>query len=227
MKNIKIVYEHADWLLCYKPAGLNFHNEDGELGLVSLLREQRGTEDIWPVHRLDKPTSGLILLARSQESCSTLSQMFSKREMEKYYLAICPKTLKKKQGWVIGDMTKGRRGGFKLLKTKENPAITQFFSYGLGNGFRLCLLKPSTGKTHQLRVALKSLAAPIVGDEAYAGTEADRLYLHAYALKFCYQGQDFSFVEAPNTGEQFLLESATQQIESLSVPWDLKWPSIK
>ena len=221
------MHDHADWLLCNKPAGLNFHNEDGELGLVSLMRKQLGTQDIWPVHRLDKLTSGLILLAKSKESCSALCELFSERKVEKYYLAICPKSMKKKQGWIIGDMAKGRRGAYKLLGSKENPAITQFFSQSIGDGLRLCLLKPRTGKTHQLRVALKSLGSPIVGDPSYAGVNSERLYLHAYAIKFTFQNIEYNFQQVPDVGELFSQESVVTQLNVWQSPWLLDWPTSK
>ena len=227
MTEIQIVHDHPDWLICNKPAGLNFHNEDGELGLVSLMRKQLGTDNIWPVHRLDKLTSGLILLARSKESCSALCELFAQREVEKYYLAICPKTMKKKQGWVIGDMAKGRRGAYKLLASKDNPSVTQFYSQAIGGGLRLCLLKPKTGKTHQLRVALKSLGSPIVGDQSYAGSKSDRLYLHAYAIKFSFQNEEFNFQLAPDLGALFLQESVIAQLNVWGAPWLIEWPKSK
>ena len=227
MTEIQIVHDHPDWLLCDKPAGLNFHNEDGELGLVSLMRKQLGTEEIWPVHRLDKLTSGLILLAKSKDSCSALCELFAQREVEKYYLAICPKTMKKKQGWVIGDMAKGRRGAYKLLNSRENPSVTQFFSQAIGDGLRLCLLKPKTGKTHQLRVAMKSLGSPIVGDQSYAGSKGDRLYLHAYAIKFTFQNIEFNFQQEPGFGELFFQQSVTSQLNVWGAPWLLEWPKSK
>ncbi|MCL7719644.1 pseudouridine synthase [Actinobacillus pleuropneumoniae] len=60
--------------------------------------------------------------------------------------------------------------------------------------------KPKTGKTHQLRVAMKSLGSPILGDQRYAGTAADRVYLHAYQLKFDYQGESFCIQSQPTSG---------------------------
>jgi len=61
-------------------------------------------------------------------------------------------------------MLKARRGAWKLARSKESPALTEFVSTSLGQGLRLFLLRPYTGKTHQLRVAMKSLGAPIIGD---------------------------------------------------------------
>ncbi len=223
MLEIAIVHEHKDWLLCHKPAGVGFHNEETELGFFSLISNQVGYE-LWPVHRLDKPTSGLILVAKSKSSCAQLCELFSERKVEKYYLAICPSSLKKKQGKISGDMAKSRRGSYKLLKSLENPAITQFISAGLIQGLRLCLLKPKTGKTHQLRVALKSLGAAITGDELYASEKSDRVYLHAYGINFTYEGTEYNFLDNPISGELFLLPEFTQQLAIWSNPWELKWP---
>jgi len=223
VSEISIVYEHVDWWLCDKPAGLGFHNEEDELGFISVLRAQLGC-DVWPVHRLDKLTSGLILVAKSKASCAELCQLFSERLVEKYYLAICPSTLKKKQGKVAGDMAKSRRGSYKLLKSHDSPAVTQFFSKSIGSGLRLCLLKPSTGKTHQLRVALKSLGAAIIGDELYAAKKSDRMYLHAYALRFNYLGSGYEFVLPLNNGEKFTSPEIEEALTDWSCPWGLSWP---
>lgn len=220
---IDLVYDHKDWMLLSKPAGLNFHSEGGELGFVELAKQQFSLA-LWPVHRLDKPTSGLIFLAKSPESCAVLCSLFSKRNIEKYYISICQNTLNKKQGKISGDMAKSRRGTYKLLKTKENPAVTQFLSKSLAPGFRVCLLKPKTGKTHQLRVAMKSLSAPIEGDSRYGGEKSDRLYLHAFAIRFEYEGELFEFSKLPISGEKFQSELFNSAVEEWQAPWKLNWP---
>lgn len=221
---LEIVFEHADWLVAIKPAGLNFHSEDGESGFVALLEKQLDIK-LWPVHRLDKLTSGLLVVAKSKQSCSVLSQLFSQRQIEKYYLAVCPSSMKKKQGLVKGDMTQGRRGGFKLLKTSDNPAITQFFSCSLQPGLRLVLLKPHTGKTHQLRVAMKSIGAPIVGDSLYSGDAAERLYLHSFLLKFKYADEEFCIAQLPQANGLFNIKDLIEN-ENWRTPWLLTWPSL-
>ena len=223
MSNITVIYEHQDWLLCHKPHGLDFHDDGENQGFMSQISKQYGTH-LLPVHRLDKPTSGLILVAKTQQSCSQLCELFASRNIQKFYLAVCPSSLKKKQGKITGDMDKARRGAFKLLKTTENPAVTQFFSHSINDGQRLCLLKPKTGKTHQLRVALKSLGAAILGDKLYGAKEVDRLYLHAYALKFTYENHDFEFVHKPSDGSFFLKQPCLEQVESWQQPWSLNWP---
>ncbi len=224
MTDIRIIYSQPDWLLAYKPEGVSFHTEGEVLGFVECLRAQLNTREIWPIHRLDKPTSGIILFAKTAEAASVLSQMFANRQVEKYYLAISSSKPSKKQGWVIGDMEKSRRGAFKLCPSKNNPAITQFFSVSAGEGERLCLLRPLTGKTHQLRVALKSLSAPILGDAMYGGSSSDRMYLHAYAMRFTYQGDAFEFAEAPENSGAYSRPVVINQIQEWARPWQLKWP---
>ncbi len=222
--SIDVIFQHHDWLAAIKPAGLNFHSEDGEAGFVVQLEKQLGIK-LWPVHRLDKLTSGILLLAKSKESCQVLSALFAQRQVEKYYLAVCSSKMKKKQGLIKGDMAAARRGAYKLLTTQENPALTQFFSTALQPGWRLCLLKPKTGKTHQLRVALKSLSAPILGDSLYGGDKAQRLYLHSFAIKFEYANEVFTLQALPDVDDVFTLDDVLKQQDWLQ-PWSLKWPKL-
>ena len=224
--NTQIVFEHDDWLLTYKPPGSDFHDDGGQLGWFNEVQSDLNMT-LYPVHRLDKPTSGLVLMAKSLDACRTINELFAGREMEKWYLALVPNTMKKKQGAIIGDMEKSRRGAFKLLPTKRNPAVTQFFSYSLEPGVRICLLKPKTGKTHQLRVALKSLAAPIIGDKLYGGVESDRVYLHAFALRFQYGGDFYEFSLPPTEGKYFQSQGFLEWLASHSAPWLLNWPILK
>ncbi len=207
-----------------KPVGISVQNEDDCPGLLPLLQQQTGEEKYWLVHRLDKVTSGILLLARNERAASELSQAFAKRQVQKFYLALSPKKPKKKQGMVAGDMKKVRDGKWLLVQSLNTPAISQFFSLSDGQGNRLFVLKPITGKTHQLRVALKSLGSPILGDNGYAGAPADRVYLHAYALAFQYQNEPFAFLCAPDSGEHFIKAAAA--IAELPTPESFAWPSI-
>lgn len=176
--------ESPDWLAIYKPIGVGMHTEGDELGIVVLASQLFGYE-LWPVHRLDKVTSGILLLAKHQTAAARLSLLFREQRIQKWYLAQSALRPSKKQGWVKGDMEKGRNGSWLLKRSQENPAITQFFShYDEALKKRLFLLRPHTGRTHQLRVALKSLGSAIDGDSRYKGQACDRTYLHAYALQF-------------------------------------------
>jgi tRNA pseudouridine32 synthase/23S rRNA pseudouridine746 synthase len=118
------------------------------------------------------------------------------------------------------------------MRTFENPAITQFLSTSIGSGMRLFLLKPHTGKTHQLRVALKSIGAPILGDSLYHPTrddcrQMDRAYLHCYALRFQMLGETLRYQCKPDSGEYFYEETFLQALRKYENPWTQRWPKLK
>ncbi len=195
---------HPQFVVLNKAPGIGMHDENGVLGLVSEARRQLDMM-LYPVHRLDKVTSGLLLLARTTEANRELSMAFAAHQVDKTYLALSQHKPKKKQGWIKGDMERGRRGSWLLTRSMHNPAITWFDSFGLGDGLRLFKVQPKTGKTHQIRVALKSLGSPIIGDELYGAPPSDRVYLHAAQLKFPFQQQSWSFSALPTQGLLFSL----------------------
>ena len=204
---------------------MSFHAESEGLGVMQSLAAAYPDQTFFPVHRLDKITSGLLIVACHAKAASVFGKMFEKHEVEKRYLALSARKPKKKQGTVSGGMQPSRRGQWKLSQDSENLATTQFFSASF-QGYRLFIVRPLTGKTHQIRVALKSLGSPILGDFRYGGEEADRGYLHAYVLQFDWQGEIKRYVCLPTFGERFSSELSdfvvTQFDESL-----LKWPSRK
>ena len=205
----EIVDNTEDFIVINKYPDVSFHSENNEVGLFVKLKEDFKIP-LFSIHRLDKITSGLILIAKSSESASVLSSLFSSRQIEKYYVAVSDKKPKKKQGIICGDMKKARRGQWKLCRTYENPAITRFSSLKYEDKY-LFLLKPQTGKTHQIRVAMKSICAPIIGDVLYGGTVSDRGYLHSIKLSFSYKGKKYEYISYPNVGKFFIDE----QLESL------------
>lgn len=225
----QIIADEADFIVISKFPKVHFHSQDGTAGVVAQVEQDLGIK-LFAVHRLDTPTSGLLILAKSTAVAKQFTELFTAHKVQKYYLALAKGKPKKKQGWVIGDMAKSRRSMFKLLRTKENPAITQFFSVSVGDGLRLYLLKPHSGKTHQLRVALASLGVPILGDELYGGAVADRCYLHAYCLHFRYQDavtgwRDYTYLNISQQGEAFQLEAVSDALALWHKPETLAWPS--
>lgn len=199
----------AFWVLD-KPEGIAINDEGDSLGFISEFKAALGVA-AHPVHRLDKDTSGLLLVAKHAESNRVLSHAFQLQQVEKRYIAVVSSKggakPKKKQGWIKGDMEKSRNGSWKLCGRNNNPAITYFDSFSLGERRRLCVLQPKTGKTHQLRVAMKSLSMPIVGDTRYGGETSDRMYLHAAGLCFEYEGQEHRYCLAPRSGALFSADS--------------------
>ncbi len=224
--DFKIVADEQHFILINKAENSNFHDED-ELGsgIFNTVKSSLNIEQLYPVHRLDKMTSGLLLFAKTSEAAAEFGRLFEQHQVEKYYLAISKNKPKKKQGTIKGDMQKSRRSAWKLLRTANNPAISQFFSYGLGDGTRLFMVRPLSGKTHQIRVALNSIGSAIAGDTIYNPSDiSDRGYLHALAIRFTLFGQQYQFIQAPNSGEYFLTEQCQKALDSLPPAWDLAWP---
>lgn len=221
-----LVDEGPGFLVVDKDPGLDFHDCDGRPGLCTLVGRHLG-RPVFPVHRLDKATSGLLLLAMDRRRVADLAALFRERLVDKFYIALSDSPPHKKQGLVQGDMVRSRRGSWKLTRTMERPAGTRFFSFSMGPGLRLFVLKPLTGRTHQLRVAMKSLGSPILGDEIYhphVPDWPDRMYLHAHTLRFHLEGTEFGYACAPKVGRLFLEERFRQVFESLGPLETLPWP---
>ncbi|KAI8471402.1 MAG: hypothetical protein J3K34DRAFT_520626 [Monoraphidium minutum] len=250
-----------------KPPGLSFHTDaEGNLGLVARLRAllagqaQSGggggadgwaaagwggappPERLWPVHRLDSVTSGIVLFATSPHAAGLLSRAFREKQVVKYYVALSGRRPSKSQGSVVGDMERGRAAGWRLTRGRSDPSVTRFVSAGLPAlrpGVRAFLLRPETGRTHQLRVALKSLGSPVLGDPLYAAvgdaaSEA-RAYLHAAALRLRLEdGALLQVVDAPRDGELFAAAPFQELFASWfppgaagdEGPWLSRWPLL-
>lgn len=223
MQDLKLLFENDDFVIINKPANLNFHSEE-QAGIVVLAEKLLHVSQLYSVHRLDKMTSGLLILAKTKAAATQFGALFENRQIEKYYLAISLRKPKKKQGWIKGDMVAARRGSYKFGSTSNNPAITQFVSKALRPNERLFLIKPHTGKTHQIRVALKSIGAPIAGDIRYANADdarkEDRGYLHAYALRFHFKDELYSFTCKPDEGERYLSLTCNDTLKQFTEPWN-------
>ncbi len=195
---MQVIYENKDFLIVSKPAGIEYH---GDSGLVALIRQDNA--QLIGVHRLDRDTTGAIIFAKNKEVASKLGLMFQNREISKTYIALAGNKPSKKQGMISGDIVKTRGGSYTLKRSQDNPSITQFMSKSLFDGVRLYWLIPKTGRTHQLRVVLKSLGVPILGDKRYGGDSSDRMYLHAFKLEFEWEGEKIIVVDWNLVGNLF------------------------
>lgn len=223
----EILFSNDHFIVVNKPAFINVHRDEHGPGFAEQLSEQLDCR-LYVVHRLDKVTSGLMLFAKSSEDAALFGEMFTHKKIEKLYVAISDKKPKKKQGSIKGGMEKSRRGMWRLTSHRENMAITRFVSQSYPNGGRIFLLKPETGKTHQLRVALKSLSAPILGDPLYAVSQSDKIdrcYLHAWRLSFSFRGEEYRFYNDPDFGECFTSDVFKDLLKLWSDPDSIKWPT--
>lgn len=221
---VKVVFEHSDFLIVYKPAGLMVHAalsaDPNELTLVDWLIEHfNEIAQVGPserpgiVHRLDKDTSGIILIARNTQAHIHFSNMFKDREMEKNYIALVqghPFDSGTIEYPILRDPAQGHRMTHKI--TYGKPSVTHYKVIEYLPQAALMLVHPITGRTHQIRVHFAALKHSIIGDKLY-GTASDvitRQALHAYSLSFMYKGQYYSF----SHGIPYDMQKALMQIKS-------------
>jgi 23S rRNA pseudouridine1911/1915/1917 synthase len=207
---LSIVHEDDDLLVLNKPAGLVVHpaagNWSGTL-MNGLLHHHAGAFDLpraGIVHRLDKDTSGLMLVGKTRLSMEALTRMIAKREVHRFYLAIAEKVWLR-EGTVTVDKPLGRDPGNRLRMAVLPPeasnaklARTQFRALDRKDSLVLLGCKLFTGRTHQIRVHLSHLGHPILGDLIYGGHlqhGITRQSLHATRLDFVHpvSGKPMSF----------------------------------
>jgi 23S rRNA pseudouridine1911/1915/1917 synthase len=194
---LEIIYEDEYFLAVNKAAGMVVHPAPGHRSgtfvnaLLGYCKQISSLDPLRPgiVHRLDKDTSGILLAAKTVEAHQKFIEKFSNREMEKLYLAICvgrPKT-----GLLSAPISRHpvHRKEMAILPDGKE-AITEIQVAAFNDKLSLASLRPKTGRTHQIRVHLKHLGAPILGDSVY-GIErinhslgVSRQLLHAYRLTF-------------------------------------------
>lgn len=196
-KQLRIVYRNSDFLVVSKPAGmLSVPGKDGLPSVLSTLQERfpQATGPII-VHRLDMDTSGLMIVALTEEAYHRLQTLFLNHQVEKTYLALLQHPMPKGQEGTIDlplapDYTDRPRQ--RVDERHGRRAVTHYRVLDCEDGHALVALQPLTGRTHQLRVhcahALR-LGNPIVGDRLY-GTAGPRLMLHAWRLRFL--GMEFT-----------------------------------
>lgn len=186
----ELVYGDA-WLLALaKPSGLLSQPGLGpELADSLISRAQRRWPEARLVHRLDRDTSGLILLARDADTHRLLSAAFANRRVQKTYLARVQGVTVARGGWIDQPIariaTRPPRYGVVALQLGGKPALTRWRRLAGNATTSTLLLQPHTGRSHQLRVHLAWLGHPVLGDPIYGDPElALRLQLHAAGLRF-------------------------------------------
>lgn len=189
--SLDIVFEDNDLLIVNKPAGMLVHPSHREKrgtllnGLAHHLN-QNAAQHVRPglIHRLDKETSGLIVIAKNAAAHRSLCRDFLKRRVEKRYSALVDGVVKEDSGTITAPI--GRFADLKHWSVKDDGkhAETRFVVRMRGDDTTLLELEPVTGRTNQLRIHCQSIGHPIVGDTRRGGRTAERLYLHAASLAF-------------------------------------------
>lgn len=224
--NLRIVYEDEHLLVIDKPAGMVTHpatgNWTGTLmnGVVHYSNEVMATgggNRAGLIHRLDKDTSGLIMIGKTNKGLWYYSRLFAERNIKKTYIAVAKGLIKEGKFTVRGYLGRNRRDRkkFSMLseshgKYSETKFIVQSRTNVKGHDLFVVTASPITGRTHQIRVHLQSKGYPILGDPIYSRSKnnrvAERLMLHAWKLKFqSIDGRDMLLeAELPKEFEEFI-----------------------
>ena len=217
---LTILYQDDDLAVVVKPCGMVVHpaagNEDGTLvnALLHHLDSLGGIGgELRPgiVHRLDKDTSGLLLVAKNDAAQLALSRQLQNREMEKHYRALVEGNVKEDAGRVEAAIARSTKDRKKMaVDPGGREAVTEWTVLSRGRGVTLLDVHILTGRTHQIRVHMKHIGHPVCGDPIYGssrGAKVTRLMLHAYSLSFTH----------PTTGKRmtFTAELPEEFIASL------------
>jgi 23S rRNA pseudouridine1911/1915/1917 synthase len=211
---LDIVFENEDLIVVNKPAGMVVHPAAGHssgtlvnavLGYEPDIEGIGGEERPGVVHRLDKETSGLILLAKNERAHRWLQDQFRLRKVDKTYLALVdgkPPTPSGRVEAQIGRDPSHRKRMAIVPESRGREAVSEYKTVERFREHTLLEFHPLTGRTHQIRLHCAFLGCPIVGDEVYGrkrpSLEIDRHFLHAYRLKIILPGEkETRLFEAP------------------------------
>lgn len=202
----RVMYEDEAVLVLDKPAGIAVLGDNTADDLLTLARG--AGEELRPVHRIDKVTSGVVLLAKRGDAHATLTRQFNERTVEKTYLAVVRPGRLPERGEIDLPLTTGRKNRVRVAGPREDitfdsatsrwslaseptgariyPSTTRFMRLWQGGGMALLAVRPLTGRRHQIRVHLAWIGHPIEGDPLFAPRNAasSRTLLHAWRLAF-------------------------------------------
>jgi 23S rRNA pseudouridine1911/1915/1917 synthase len=204
--DLDIVYEDQDVLVINKPRGLVVHPAPGHTtgtlvnGVLAHCKDLSGINGVMRpgiVHRIDKDTSGLIVICKNDEAHASISEQLSRKECAREYKAIVHHPFSHEYGTINAPIGRDEKDRQKMAVTKKNSkdAVTHFEVLENFKDYAYILCKLETGRTHQIRVHMQYIGHPLVGDPKYGyrkTLQTNGQLLHAYALEFTH----------PRTGER-------------------------
>lgn len=197
---IGVLFENADYLAVDKPEGIVSIAEAGRGGLPELLKDVFAGR-LYPVHRLDREASGVIVYAKNADAHRQLNGQFDRREVRKTYLALVLGATGPASGLINAPIREFGSGRMGVDARRGKPSSTEWKVAERLDGATLVRVYPATGRRHQIRVHLYHIGHPIVGDLKYGDPTIQgrypRLMLHAVAIEFALPSGERVTVEAP------------------------------
>ena len=197
---VRVLFETDDYLAVDKPEGVVSVAEAGKGGLPELLEDHHPGK-LYPVHRLDRGASGVIVFAKNAAAHRHLNGEFDRREVSKTYLALVDGTMAVSRGQINAPIREFGSGRMGVDPKRGKPSSTAWKIAERLDGATLLRVNPSTGRRHQIRAHLYHIGHPILGDLRYGDRarqeRVPRLMLHALALEFTLPSGERVTVEAP------------------------------
>ena len=184
----KILHADSDIVLCVKPSGV-LSQDAGEQSMPGLLRSALGTEEIYPVHRLDQAVGGVMVYTRTAEAAAALSRQIQRGAWAKTYLAVVEGTPEAPEGELVDLLYHDQRRNKTYVVTRERRGVKEarllYRILATEQGRSLVAIRLLTGRTHQIRVQFASRGLPLVGDGRYGARDRQTpMGLWCFALGF-------------------------------------------
>jgi len=237
--NIKVLYEDNHLIAVYKPAGvLTQGDKSGDSSLMEDIRsylkekyQKQGNVFLAPVHRIDRPVSGIVLYAKTSKGASRISEQFREREIQKTYHAVVVGKMDRNQGEIVNYIKKvsyfaqafvdgqnvGHSAGSPQDMAKPKKAELEYEVVRSNGKYTLLKIKPKTGRFHQIRIQLSSIGHPILGDGKYSTPAIVRQFREVW--------KDRKSIALCATDIEFKLPTKEENVK-VSIPIPEEWKKI-
>ncbi|MBU1045366.1 MAG: RNA pseudouridine synthase [Candidatus Omnitrophica bacterium] len=212
------IFEDEDILIVDKPSGLlteaSTNNKEKSLSLLlnTLNFQQNNSSKIYPCHRLDKETSGVLIFAKGKNVQQKIMDQFRAKKVKKVYIAFVHGVIDKQSGVLKSYI----QGGWPYQRNEQKKlAITNFKLIGQGKAFSIMRLEPQTGRTNQIRIQFKDIGHPLVGERRFVMArdwpiKFKRVALHAFSVAFTHPTKNITVsfnAELPKDMAKFLINN--------------------
>ena len=194
---MKILYEDKYLIVCEKPIGVESQlSSAGKPDMITLLseyRKEKGEDSyVGLVHRLDRPTGGVMVFAKTSKAASRLSEQMKNGDFDKTYFAVVCGRPREQKAKIISFLKKDEKTNTAMIVPQSTTGAKraeldyEMLEYDSESDRALVKVKLYSGRGHQIRVQLKSIKCPIYGDQKYGGESMPKVMLHLFAAELCF-----------------------------------------
>ena len=189
---MKILFEDSEVIVLVKPVGVPSETtQNGEEGILDLLKNQQGLKDVYLLHRLDRNVGGVMVFAKTKKSAAHISKQIQENTFKKTYLAVVDGIIEEKQGiykdLLFKDSSKNRSYVVNRMRKGVKEASLEYVVLNENNNKSLVKVTLHTGRTHQIRVQFSSRKTPLCGDIKYGSKDRESdIALFSHSISFCH-----------------------------------------